>query len=36
MLTPAAAYACMTRPEQSKASGPVPPHSYGMPICRWA
>ena len=23
----------MTRPEQSKASGPVPPHRYGLPSC---
>ena len=26
----------MTSPEQSKASGPVPPHRYGLPICFWA
>src|ERR1700742_376482 len=26
----------MTRPEQSKASGPVPPHRYGFPVCSFA
>src|SRR5437773_2132867 len=30
----AARYACMTRPEQSNADGPVPPHRYGLPS--WA
>src|SRR5215468_1718661 len=36
MLTPAARYAIITSPEQSNASGPVPPHRYGLPSCRWA
>src|SRR5215472_9946456 len=33
MLIPAARYAIMTSPEQSHASGPVPPHRYGLPSC---
>src|SRR6516165_6440828 len=33
---PAARYAIITSPEQSNASGPVPPHRYGLPICCWA
>ena len=36
MKMPAARYAIMTRPEQSNASGPVPPHRYGLPSCAWA
>src|SRR5215467_1522465 len=33
MKTPAARYAIITSPEQSNASGPVPPHRYGLPSC---
>ncbi len=30
---PADRYAIMVSPEQSKASGPVAPHRYGLPSC---
>ncbi len=33
MVTPAASHAAYMRPEQSKESGPVAPHTYGLPSC---
>src|SRR5579859_5409131 len=38
MATPAAAHAAWARPEQSKPRlhGPVPPYTYGQPICAYS